>query len=175
MLYRSHIYRVQHTVTQQPIHMILSPCCQTPLLATHIYVPRNLGIHAILKLCTSFMQSRDRTISVENPGSFHCVFKPPAPRISGKFAHSEKLPPPPVWVWQQRDPQTRGVPPFKASPTRRALNSIPLVSSDTLTLLVHYVCGLCLRNLKISTQFPVLQRNLKIAQILRLRRTYFSE
>jgi len=33
-------------------------------------------------------------------------------------------------------PQTCGVPPIKVSPSRRALDSLPLVSSDTLTPLV---------------------------------------
>ena len=33
-------------------------------------------------------------------------------------------------------PQTCGVPPVKVSPSRRALDSLPLVSSDTLTPLV---------------------------------------
>ena len=39
--------------------------------------------------------------------------------------------------------QTCGVSLFKASPSRGALNALPLVSSDTLTPLVYYVCELC--------------------------------
>ena len=41
--------------------------------------------------------------------------------------------------------------PFKASSFQRALNSLPLVSSDTLTLLVCYVHELRSRNLKDCT------------------------
>jgi len=39
-------------------------------------------------------------------------------------------------------PKICGVAPFKASSTQRALNSLPLVSSDALTPLVCYVCKL---------------------------------
>ena len=62
-------------------------------------------------------------------------------------------------------PQTCGVSPFKVSPSRRALNSLPLVSSDTLTPLVSYVCKLCLRNFEIVQTYCVnVLRNLKIVQ-----------
>ena len=37
---------------------------------------------------------------------------------------------------------TCGVPPFKASPSLKVLNSLLLVSSDALTPLAHYVCKL---------------------------------
>ena len=93
------------------------------------------------------------------------------------------------------------MPPFKGSSSRRALNYLPLVSSDALTLLVCYIWKLHLRNLeiaqtpcaisrlrkhlvqsqdwlhnlKIGTQFPVsenAQCNLKVVQIPRLCGAY---
>ena len=58
---------------------------------------------------------------------------------------------------------------------RKVLNSLLLVSSDTLTQLAHYVRKLRTRNLEIGTQFRDSeneQRNLEIVQIPRLRGTY---
>ena len=97
--------------------------------------------------------------------------------------------------------QTRGVPPFKASPSLKVLNSLLLVSSDALTRLAHYVRKLHLRDLKISQMYCTIPRlhkcvaqsqnrlrnleigtqfrdsenaqcNLEIAQIPRLHKTY---
>ena len=69
------------------------------------------------------------------------------------------------------------------SETWRALNSLPLASSNALTPLVHYIRELCLRKrivqsqdwlhiLELGARFPnseVVQCNLEIAQIARLR------
>jgi len=78
--------------------------------------------------------------------------------------------------------QTCGVPPYKASPSRRDLNYLPLVSSDTLSLLVHYVRKLHSCNLDIAQTSCAVSRlacnsknaqhSLEIVQILRLCGTY---
>ena len=75
-------------------------------------------------------------------------------------------------------PHTRNfweVPPFKASLSRKALNSLLLASSDALTTLICYIRKLHSHNLKIGMQFPGsenAQRNLEIAQISRLGGMY---
>jgi len=112
-----------------------------------------------LRLRGTSAQSRDRTISVActiEPRSLFdfpsCIKvrnvrkeilqfcchnqhrKPPTP---GKVANSEKLPFPQSGYRHRETPQrpqTCGVPLFKASPTRRALNSLPLVNSDVSAL-----------------------------------------
>jgi len=52
--------------------------------------------------------------------------------------------------------QTCGVPPFKASPSLKVLNSLLLVSSDALTPLAHYVRKL--RNPEIVQTYCVISR-----------------
>ena len=47
---------------------------------------------------------------------------------------------------------------FKASPTRRTCNSLPLVSSDTLTPLVCYINELCWHNPEIAQMFCTTSR-----------------
>ena len=72
--------------------------------------------------------------------------------------------------------QTCGVPLFKASPSRRALNSLLLVSSDALTSLVCYIHKRCSHYLEIGTQFPDSENvhcNLEIAQIPRYARNIY--
>jgi len=49
--------------------------------------------------------------------------------------------------------QTCGVPPFNASPSWRALNSLPIVSSDAVTAFANYIHVNVLHNLKIGMQF----------------------
>jgi len=85
-------------------------------------------------------------------------------------------------------PQICEMPLFKASPTWRALNSLPLASSNVLTLLVHYIHELCLRkrivqsqdwlhNLEFGTWFPDSENvhcNLEIVLIARLRGRYIN-
>ena len=93
----------------------------------------------------------------------------PAPGASGKFANSEKLPSPRLGMGAERS-QTCGVPPFKASPSLKVLNSLLLVSSDALIPLAHHVRKLRSRNLEIAQTYCAPQsrdcanalRNLKI-------------
>jgi len=54
--------------------------------------------------------------------------------------------------------QTCGVPPFKASPSLKVVNSLLLVSLDALTPLAHYVCKLRLRNLEIAQTYCTIPR-----------------
>ena len=90
----------------------------------------------------------------------HChhvrhVLKPPTPGTSGKFTDSEKLPSPWSGYGHRETPGPVDCPHSRhPSPSQRALNSLPLVSSATLTPLVCYVCELRLHNLKNGTQFP---------------------
>jgi len=65
-------------------------------------------------------------------------------------------------------PQTSGVPPFKASPSRRALNCLALVSSDALILLICYIREPHLRDLKVGCTISV--RLAHSFWILRMRR-----
>ena len=67
-------------------------------------------------------------------------------------------------------PQTCGVPLFKTSPSRRALNSLPLVSSDALTPLVRYmyICKLRLHNLEITWMYCTISRLAHNFWILRM-------
>jgi len=64
--------------------------------------------------------------------------------------------------------QTCGVPPFKASSSCRALNYLPLVSSDPLTTLVHYIRKLHLYNLEIVQTYCAIPRLRKRRAVSRL-------
>ena len=83
----------------------------------------------------------------------------PPPGTSEKFANSEKLsfPRSMLGMGAERS-QTCGVPPFMASPSRRVLNSLPLVSSDTLTPLVHCIHKLHTCNPKIVQTYCAVSR-----------------
>jgi len=140
----------------------------------------------ISRLCTKFTQSRDHAISVActiEPFEFPLCIKVrnvhnellqlchhhqpractytqgPAPGTSGKFANSEKLSSPRsrLGTGSERS-QTCGVPPFMASPSWRVLNSLPIVSSDTLTSLVHCIHKLHTCNPKIVQTYCAVSR-----------------
>ena len=64
----------------------------------------------------------------------------PNARTSGKFANLEKLPSPWSGYRRRENPDLCIALPFNASRSRRALNSLLLVSSDALTPLVCYIC-----------------------------------
>ena len=68
-------------------------------------------------------------------------------------------------------PQTCGVPPFEASPSWRALHSFPLVSSDTVTPLVCYVCKMHSHNLEIVQMYCAISRLAHGFWILRMHST----
>ena len=92
----------------------------------------------------------------------------------GKFTNSEKLHSPWSGYGRREIPDLWSAP-FKASPSRKVLNSLLLVSLDTLTQLAHYIRKLRSCNLKIGMQFQDSeneQRNLEIVQIPRLRGIY---
>ena len=63
-----------------------------------------------------------------------CILKPPMPGTSGKFANSEKHPSPQSGYGCRETPDLWSAL-FKASPSRGALNTLPLVC---------YVCELCI-------------------------------
>jgi len=89
---------------------------------------------------------------------------------SGKFATLKKLPSPRFGFGAER-PQTCRVPPFKASSSQRAFNSLPLVSSNALTLLICTFtnCAHAILRLHICTvQSQDWLCNLEITQIPRL-------
>jgi len=126
-----------------------------------------------------------------------CILKPPHQGLLGSSPTRRNSLPLGLGTGAESS-QTCGVSPFKASSSRRALNYLQLVSSDALILLVYYTRKLhshnleiaqtsyavsrlavqswdWLCNLEIGTQFldsENVQRNLKIAQIPKLRGTY---
>ena len=81
----------------------------------------------------------------------------------GKFTNSEKLPSPWSGYGRREIPDLWSAP-FKASPSRKVLNSLLLVSSDTLTLLAHYVRKLRSRNLEIVQTYCTNILHKRIAQ-----------
>ena len=93
------------------------------------------------------------------------TLKPTTSGTSGKFTNSETLPSPSSWYGHRQNPDLCISLPFNASQSRRALNSLPLVSSDTLIALVCYICELRSCNLKIVQTYCVISR---LAQILRM-------
>ena len=105
-----------------------------------------------------------------------CILKPPHQGLLGSLPTQRNSLPLGLGTGAERS-QICGVPPFKASPSLKVLNSLLLVSSDALTLLPHNVRKLRKRNLKIEIGMQFrdsenVQRNLEIAQIPRLRGTY---
>ena len=74
---------------------------------------------------------RKELLQLRCPINVELVVKLPMPETSGKFRNSLPLG---LGTGAER-PQTCGVPPFKASLSWKALNSLPLVSLDALTAL----------------------------------------
>ena len=69
-----------------------------------------------------------------------CILKPPHQGLLGSSPTRRNSLPLGLGTGAERS-QTCGVPPFKASPPLKVLNSLLLVSSDALTPLAHYVKG----------------------------------
>ena len=109
--------------------------------------------------CGTYVRSSCSSIATINIGY---TLKPITPGTSGKFTNSEKLPSP--WSGYGHREMCIALP-FNASQSQRALNSLPLVSSDALTPLVCYICELHSCNLKIVQMYCIISR---LAQMLRM-------
>jgi len=86
-----------------------------------------------------------------------CILKPPHQGLLGSSPTRRNSLPLILGTGAERS-QTCGVPPFKASPFLKVVNSLLLVSSNVLTPLVHYVHKLCSRNLEIVQMYCAIPR-----------------
>jgi len=86
--------------------------------------------YAISRFHSTSAQSQDRAMSSPSTSGVYSS-PPPHTRDFWEVYQLGETPFPSVWVWVQ-NPQTCGVPPFKASPYWIALNSFPFVSSACL-------------------------------------------
>ena len=105
-----------------------------------------------------------------------CILKPPHQGLLGSLPTQRNSLPLGLGTGAEKS-QTCGVPPFKASPSLKVLNSLLLVSSDALTPLAHYVhklrkriaqfrdCANILRSLKIGYAVSTLARNFRILRM----------
>ena len=112
--------------------------------------------------CGTYVRSSCSSIATINIGY---TLKPTTPGTSGKFTNSEKFPSPWSGYGHRENPDLCIALPFNASQSRRALNSLPFVSSDALTPLVCYICELRSCNLEIVQTYCAISR---LAQILRM-------
>jgi len=167
------------------LHNLEIALCILRILKLHANLEIAYWVYAILRLRGTSAQSRDSTISVactiepfEFPSYMYikvrdvcnkllqlrrylqcraCILKPLHQGLLGSSPTRRNSLPLGLGTGTERS-QTCRVPPFKASPSLKVLNSLLLVSSDALTPLAHYVCKLHLRNLEIAQTYCAIPR-----------------